>query len=143
MRMSGLDCLEHVNMNSCLVKYIDIGSIQGDDPDFNIEQFVKGKHQIWHSTYTEMHQGVFETPGPPYAYRCVEPLALHHSVLWSNGVVNVDGVYTRCTLGRDQLHHAIEAQEYDLLWRGDSGKKPLPIYVDVERIEVDTRVGIL
>jgi len=121
--------------NVCVVKYIDIRSMQADDPVYNIDKFVKGEKTIEHGTYEDLHDKVFSNS--PQTYRCIEPLALHHEVLWSNGIVFVNGVDKRGYVGRDQLHHAIEEQEYNILWNGVDTHKPLPIFVDVEK-EVDT-----
>ena len=129
--------------NRCLVKYIEIKSIQGNDPDFNIDKFVIHSETISHATYEEMHTKIFECADLPAIYRCMEPLALHHEVLWSRGISNSTGMYMRDGTERDQLHHAIEEQEYSVLWNGSATNTPLPIFVDVEkravRAQMDNR----
>ena len=127
---------EHVSvgMNACVVKYIDIGSIRGDDLGLDIDKFVRCKQKIWHRTYEEMHTRVFEFQGLPTAYRCMEPLALHHEVLWSSGIYIDDGVSRGRVVGHDQLHHAIEEKEYATLWEGRNAQIPLPIFVDIEKV---------
>ena len=93
-----------------LVKYICVEELPDD-----IDLFQKAEKEtvsICHSTYDELHSRVFANC--PKLYRCVEPIALFHEVLWSAGWSKngYDGRHVR-----DTLHHALERWEYDATLR--------------------------
>ena len=120
----------------CNVKYIDIASACDDGTFHDINQFVKHTEKTGHTSYDDLFQKVFETPPPePIAgvYECVEPMALYHEVLWSSGIVVINGVGVRQVRGHDQLHHALEAGEYNILQTAWDSDHPLSICVDVAR----------
>ena len=90
-----------------LVKYICVEELPDD-----IDLFVKAEKDvklIHHSTYDELHEQVFAQK--PSGYRCVEPIALFHEVLWSSGWTKQGGDGRHV---RDNLHHALERWEYDV-----------------------------
>ena len=124
--------MTHVTQNKCVVKYIHLANI---DPCLfhTTADYEMCKVAVEHSTYDELHKAVFIHC--PKGYVCKEPLALYHEVLWSSGikVVKETGESERVWLERDELRHAIEEGEYDLLWvRGRPLGALLSICVDVE-----------
>ena len=90
-----------------LVKYICI-----DELEDNIDKFEKAEkttEHVSHSTYDDLHTKVFSKC--PLGYQCVEPIALYHEVLWSMGLrKNENKKHVR-----DELHHALERWEYEIL----------------------------
>jgi hypothetical protein len=98
--------------NQCIVKYI---CVDNADPAALVTdalaQFERHKTSIVHSNFEELHAAVFS--GCPAGFRCVEPIALYHEVLWSMGLRVGNG--GRCVIARDELHHALEEGEYGLL----------------------------
>jgi hypothetical protein len=129
-------------MNTCIVKYIHLSSV--DPTRFHTAtEYELHKATVQHNTYEEMHEAVFSAC--PTGYECTEPIALYHEVLWSNGlrVVNAAGEQERVRLERDELHHAIEEGEYDILFRSTS-TTPLSICVDVvEKADSDAVPALL
>jgi hypothetical protein len=118
------------HLNVCKVKYIDIASINTLDSIKEIDRFVRCERTIWHDKYKTLHESVFSKA--PAGFVCVEPLALHHEVLWSSGITFSDGIGKRKMTERDQLHHAIEEGEYGILWAaGNKFSDPLSIFVDI------------
>ena len=118
-------------LNVCRVKYIDIALINTLDSIKEIDRFVRCERTIWHDKYQTLHKSVFANA--PAGFVCVEPLALHHEVLWSSGITFSNGVGERKVMERDQLHHAIEEGEYGILWAaGNKSSDPLSIFVDIE-----------
>ena len=122
--------------NKCKVKYI---CLQYADPDVCFhtqEQYVIRSLDVEHTTFETLHEAVFSRC--PDGFVCKEPLALHHEVLWSNGIRFIAGSnkFERVLLERDELHHVIEAWEYPVLWNAststDSAKSLLSVCVDVE-----------
>lgn len=111
--------------NECIVKYInlrDMGARLHEPCDF---EFASAR--IRHSSFEELHQKVFGAC--PLGYRCVEPIALRHEVLWSLGLNVLRDKDGNRVCERDELVHAIEEAEYkELLWKQG---KPLSICVDV------------
>ena len=73
-----------VRMNRCNVKYIDISSIDTAESVNTIDKFVRRELVAFHNEYRGLHKYVFENA--PSGYVCVEPLALHHEVLWPCGI---------------------------------------------------------
>ena len=108
-------------MNS-MVKYICVEELEQDIDKFKHAE--KLETEIFHSTYDELHDSVFR--GCPPGYKCTEPIALFHEVLWSTGLRLNGG---KCV--RDELHHALERWEYDILKAGDG--KMLCLCVDIIR----------
>jgi hypothetical protein len=88
---------------------------------------------VEHSTYEQLHAAVLKAC--PKGFVCREPLALFHEVLWSSGVILVKetGENARVRLERDELRHAIEEGEYEVLWGSEKSatNSPLSICVDV------------
>jgi hypothetical protein len=129
--------------NQCNVKYIHLSSI--DPTAFHVaKDYEMHTKTIEHSSYEEMHEEVIS--GCPRGYVCREPLALFHQVLWSRGirVVGCAGEHESVRLERDELRHAIEEKEYDLLWGpGKGGDKLLSICVDVDNILLDVDRDII
>ena len=77
------------------------------------DEFEVGTRTVKHSTFQELHDAVFLAC--PKDFVCVEPIALHHEVLWTMGLsltVDVNGEHV---FERDQLHHAVEEEEYESL----------------------------
>ena len=123
----------------CNVKYIDIKSIESDELHvININSFVKHSADFQCEKYEDLHKAVLENS--PEGYMCIEPLALFHEVMWSCGLSKENGVVKRVTTCRDQLHHAIEESEYNLLVTNVSHKDPILICVDVVSVGPDMRV---
>jgi hypothetical protein len=119
-------------MNVCKVKYIDISLINTIDSINEVDRFVKCQKTIMHDTYETLHDSVFNKA--PAGFVCVEPLALHHEVLWSSGISFSNDIGERKVMVRDQLHHAIEEGEYGILWAvGNNSSDLLSIYVDIEK----------
>ena len=108
--------------NRCTVKYIHLRDVPPADLH-SISDYEMHKTTVFHSTFNELHTAVFEAC--PMGWVCQEPLALHHEVMWSTGVVS-NGV----VLSRDHLKHAIEESEYGILWRTSS--TCISICVDIE-----------
>jgi hypothetical protein len=76
---------------------------------------------VRHTSFRTLHESVIL--GCPPDYVCVEPIALHHEALWGSG--------------RSVLHHAIEEQEYPVLWRpaAEKMKPPPAVCVRVVRVQ--------
>jgi hypothetical protein len=112
-------------VNSCIIKYIylDRARITGElhDPS----DFEYRSEQIEHTTFDDMREKAFGLC--PKGFRCVEPIALRHEVLWGLGL-GANGE-------RDQLCHALEADEYGLIAWG----KELSLCVDI----VEDRAAIV
>ena len=107
------------------VKYICVDELEQD-----IAKFVRAEKMIkviYHSSFEELHDLVFEECPP--GYMCTEPIALYHEVLWSMGLKTVDGGRRV----RDELHHALEEWEYGMLTSG----KTLSLCVDIVRTSSD------
>jgi hypothetical protein len=119
----------------CNVKYIDIASACDEGGLHNINEFVRHEEVIGHTSYNGLVTTIFETQLPQTirgVYKCIQPLALYHEVLWSSGITIVNGVCIRQVTGHDQLHHAIEAGEYQILQT--EREDPLSICVDITRM---------
>ena len=129
--------------NKCIVKYIHLSSV---DPGLfhTTSDYEMCKVTIEHSTYDELHEAVFSNC--PDGYVCREPLALYHEVLWSTGirVIQDTGENERVRLERDELHHAIEVGEYNVLWvpGKPSSDNPLSICVDIDEDTSSSTVPI-
>jgi hypothetical protein len=110
------------------IKYISVDDLKQAKFGWDSELTEKETKWVFHSSYEELHDEVFKAA--PVGYKCVEPIALYHEVLWHVGL-NANGV-------RDELHHALEREEYDMLrpGRGCSDwkkKEPLSLCVDIKR----------
>lgn len=109
--------------NKCIVKYINLRDVSigrlHEPRDFECAYAV-----VCHSSFDELHQKVFDACPP--GFKCVEPIALRHEVLWSMGLRDCTG---NQVWERDDLVHAIEEWEYNELWRKTD--KPLSVCVDV------------
>ena len=111
------------------IKYICVDELEQDIDKFKHAE--KETKWVFHSNFEELHREVFANVTPPYV--CTEPIALYHQVLWSVGLKTVGG---RCV--RDELHHALESWEYDMLkpngahedWKK---REPLSLCVDIVR----------
>ena len=104
--------------NQSVIKYIFVNAEEDSVNEANVlEKFEKHKTTITHSNFEELHSAVFSAC--PKGFKCVEPIALFHEVLWSLGIkINSRGESKRCLIERDELHHAIEESEYGLLkWK--------------------------
>jgi hypothetical protein len=111
--------------NKCIVKYINLHDVLPrlhEPGDFEFACAV-----ICHSSFDEMHQRAFDAC--PLGFRCVEPIALRHQVLWSLGLNVLRDSTGNRVWERDDLMHAIDKAEYDELWRKKD--KPLSLCVDV------------
>ena len=110
--------------NACLVKYIHLRDTR---PRLHEPcEFELACALVRHSSFEELHQKVFDTC--PLGYRCIEPIALRHEVLWSLGFNVLTDEKGNRVCERDTLVHAIEEAEYsEVLWHGS----PLSICVDV------------
>jgi hypothetical protein len=108
----------------CAVKYVFVPS--SDVPVFHsADDFVIHTVTVLHDGYESLHDRVFKAC--PLGYACMEPLALYHEVLWYHGIRNGENV----VLERDDLHHAIDESEYEMLWGRGVAKSPVSICVDV------------
>ena len=110
------------------IKYISVDDLKPAKSGWGIELTEKETKWVFHSSYEELHDEVFKAA--PEGYKCVEPIALYHEVLWTVGL-NANGV-------RDELHHALEREEYDMLKPGRAHtdwkkKEPLSLCVDIKR----------
>jgi len=98
----------------CAIKYIHLRpdatpSSLHEPSDFELEQKV-----IEHSTFEELHDMVFRQC--PEGYRCIEPIALRHEVLWGMRFLRDEN--GKLVAERDQLIHALEEKEYTIIdWR--------------------------
>ena len=95
----------------------------------NLEKYKhaeKAAKTVLHSTFDELHEKVLEAC--PANYKCVEPIALYHEVMWSMGLD-----FSERGVVRDELHHALEEWEYSMLTKGDT----LSLSVDIERTSSD------
>jgi hypothetical protein len=115
---------------STQIKYIsvDAADLKPAQSGWGIELTEKAIKWVFHSSYEELHDAVFKAA--PKDYKCVEPIALYHEVLWTVGL-NANGV-------RDELHHALEREEYDMLkptkaHEGWMKKSPLSLCVDIKK----------
>lgn len=111
------------------IKYICVDELEQDIEKFDHAE--KESKWVFHSDFDELHQEVFSNCPQPYA--CTEPIALYHHVLYSMGLKSTDG---RCV--RDELHHALERWEYDMLLPGKAHgdwkkQSPLSLCVDIVR----------
>jgi len=109
------------------IKYISVDNLELDTFGWSVKLTEKEIKWVFHSSYEELHDEVFKAA--PEGYKCVEPIALYHEVLWHVGL-NVNGV-------RDELHHALEREEYDMLRPGRAcsdwkKKEPLSLCVDIK-----------
>jgi hypothetical protein len=117
------------------IKYICVDELEQDMDRFKHAE--RETRWVFHSNFDELHREVFENVTPPYV--CTEPIALYHQVLWSVGLKTVGG---RCV--RDELHHALESWEYDMLKPNRAHrdwKKPLSLCVDIVRGGPPTSFG--
>ena len=115
---------------STQIKYISVDDLKPAQSGWGIELTEKAVKWVFHSSYEELHDEVFKAA--PKGYVCVEPIALYHEVLWTVGL-KADGV-------RDELHHALERDEYDFLrpgnvHRGWKKASPLSLCVDIRKGE--------
>ncbi len=119
-----------VKKNVCTVKYIHLSSI---DPNcfHTTADYEMHKAVVEHSTFEGLHEAVFNAC--PAGYVCREPLALFHEVLWSSGIKIMQTTGEPVRLERDELHHAIDENEYSVLWKPSKpSQTPLSICVDVD-----------
>ena len=113
---------------STQIKYISVDDLKPAQSGWGIELTEKAIKWVFHSSYEELHDEVFKAA--PEGYVCVEPIALYHEVLWTVGL-NANGA-------RDELHHALERDEYDFLrpgnvHRGWKKTSPLSLCVDIKK----------
>jgi hypothetical protein len=117
-------------VNVCRVKYIHLGLDKSPNEYHVAKDYELCEKIIRHNDFEDMHERVLEQC--PAGFECREPLALFHEVMWSCGIV-VDegsGELKRAALERDELHHAIEKDEYNILWAPG------------ERVKVDEALSI-
>jgi hypothetical protein len=112
-------------MNS-VIKYICVEELEQDIDKFDHAETLE--LEVPHSSFDELHEAVFSNC--PTGYHCTEPIALFHEVLWSMGLKHTGG---RCV--RDELHHALERWEYDMLHAKDNTL--LSLCVDIVRTSSD------
>ena len=79
---------------------------------------------IHHETFVEMHDKVIKEC--PETYKCIEPIATYHQLLWSIALSKKGDKLRR---KQDTLHHAIDEMEYELL----NGKFD-EVWVDIVKI---------
>lgn len=122
--------------NACTVKYIHLASV---DPSLlhTTVDYELYTATVRHNSYSDLHDAVFSAC--PAGYVCKEPIALFHEVQWSTGIrITATGESERVRLERDELHHAIEEWEYDVLWPRGTSKSPVhaptTICVDVDEL---------
>ena len=68
----------------CVIKYIDLNKSDGQARLHNPDEFEMHQVQVEHRNYDELHSAVFGQC--PDDFRCIEPIALRHEVLWSLGL---------------------------------------------------------
>jgi hypothetical protein len=111
--------------NTTLVKYIHLKVAAGESGInyHEVKDYELATKNVEHRAYGELHSKTrFHCPS---GYRCIEPLALYHEVVWTTNSE------------RDVLHHAIEEQEYSSLWVDGTG--PRSICVDVVQFNKEVR----
>jgi hypothetical protein len=136
--MSERDCDSGANM--CNVKYIHLDPAKIDPDCAKPVEFHEAidyefcMKPIRHNDFADMHRKVVDKC--PNGFECREPLALFHEVMWSCGseVDEESGERRWVRLERDRLRHAIEKDEYNILWPdGKADGETLSICVDIER----------
>ena len=103
----------YVDPNKDQLPLTEDGSVIDHSRFHSADKFVIHRCHVEHQTFGELHHKVFR--GCPPDYICVEPIALHHEVLWTMGFVPSVGVNGNRFVERDQLRHAVEEQEYESL----------------------------
>ena len=123
----------------CLIKYIELNKFAAENDKACLhatKDFEMHKAVVEHSDFDNLHDAVFSHC--PVEYRCIEPIALRHEVLWSVGLNVLYDANGNRIFERDQLRHAIERDEYDeLKWTMPDGEM-LSLCVDV--VSVDENV---
>ena len=120
-----------VEQQLCSVKYIFAPPTESPEL-YTAKYFEICTADVLHDKYEGLHAAVFESC--PQGYSCIEPLALYHEVLWYHGIRNGKNI----TMERDDLHHAINEEEYSVLWGKGVKVSPVTICVDVERFQGDS-----
>lgn len=109
-------------MNRCKIKYICLTDLVGPLQS-TPKNFERKTCFVTHSSFQTLHDMVFFNCPPGFS--CVEPIALHHEVLWSKSLTRKGAMVVR-----DELHHALEAEEYHAL---DWSKGDISLCVDIEK----------
>jgi hypothetical protein len=109
-------------MNVCQVKYICLEDIPGLKR-LVPHDFERKTCYVAHTFFDALHAEVFSHCPP--GFKCVEPIALHHEVLWSKSLTRKGAMVVR-----DELHHALEEEEYPYL---DWSKGDISLCVDIVR----------
>ena len=92
-------------MNSCIVKYIHLESINPDSLH-TTEDYELSKVDVSHSSYAELEQRVDQHC--PDGFDCEQPIALHHEVLWKM-MLRKNG---KNIVEIDQLFHPMDYRNY-------------------------------
>jgi hypothetical protein len=120
--------------NQCVIKYIHLKPTAEPAVLHDVRDFEYSQTTIRHSTFVELHDEAFKNC--PAGFRCIEPIALRHEVLWNLGLRLLRDERGNFVPERDQLLHALEADEYRLLvW--DDGGAMISLCVDIVPVATD------
>ena len=122
--------------HQCTVKYIHMKDGIPKDTLHNLEDYEFAKADVAHGSFQELLDAVHLHCPPSYV--CVDPVALHHEILWESSL-RLNPAGTHYVVERDQLFHAIDEVEYARLqWTVEPktpGAKPhlLSVCVDINQ----------
>ena len=115
--------------NRCVIRYIHLKPKADPSDLHDLSDFEYSKETIEHSTYEELHDEAFGKCPP--GFRCTEPIALRHEVLWNLGLNLIRDESGNYVPERDVLLHALEREEYTLLRWDDGYNNMISLCVDI------------
>ena len=95
--------------HQCTVKYIHMKDGIPKDTLHNLEDYEFAKADVAHASFQELLDAVHGHC--PDHYECVDPVALHHEILWESSL-RLNPAGTHYVVEHDQLVHAIDEAEY-------------------------------
>jgi hypothetical protein len=119
----------------CNVKYIHLKENVPQCVLHGLEDYELKTVAVAHQSFEHLHALVVENC--PCGYVCVDPIELHHEVLWESSLRVSPHPNGHFVIERDRLFHPIYDEEYMRLWHPKVKAKdwhtPISVCVEVKK----------
>ena len=117
-------------MNKCIIKYIHLKDLRTEHLH-TLQDYEYCKASITHCNYEELEAKV--QAACPVGFTCVDPIALHHELLWESSLKSTGSV-----IERDNLFHVVDASDYQDIHWNIPNTPPVSVCVEIEKEQRNT-----
>lgn len=116
--------------HKCMVKFIHLEDMNPTHLH-TLADYEYSTAYVSHSNYAELETNVHAAC--PNGFKCIDPIALHHEILWESSLKVTPRADGHHVVERDNLFHAIDESDYtDIHWTKPNCD-PISVCVEIEK----------